>query len=61
MHERICDTVDIVYSPDEHGYYLQEFKLDGSNKSRVTKQLYKDKSKLILLYNMGKIKWTKWD
>ena len=55
----ITSKVDLVYSPDDGGYYLQEYILDGSGATRTT-TVYKDKERLLALFYSGAIHWSEW-
>ena len=57
--QTISRMIDLIYSPDDNGYYYQEYS-KTSNKCRVSKQTFKDKRQAILAMNLGKVKWTKW-
>lgn len=52
---------DLVYSPDDGGWYAQETDLD-TGKSRVTKQTYptKEALEIMLRATFSKYRWEKW-
>lgn len=61
MHNTVLtNTIDIVHSPDDNGYYLQEYKFDGKGTTR-TSPIYTSRVLLMLDYRQGKIKWGKWE
>lgn len=53
----IC--LDLVYSPDDHGWYAQETDLD-LGKSRVSKRIYSSKERLQSAIKRGTHKWESW-
>ena len=55
----LTSTIDIVHSPYDNGYYLQEYKFDGKGTTR-TSTIYASRVLLVLDYRQGKIKWGKW-
>ncbi len=52
---------DLVYSPDDGGWYAQETDLD-TGKSRVTKLTYptKEALEIMLRSTFAKYRWEKW-
>ena len=52
---------DLVYSPDDGGWYARETDLDTS-KSRVTKDIYPSKEALeiMLRATFAKYRWEAW-
>jgi hypothetical protein len=64
----ISQTIDIVYSEDDGGYYLQEYKLDGKGTTR-TSQIFATPvlAKAALRISrttpnaISAVKWSKWD
>ena len=56
----INKTVDLVHSPDDGGYYLQEYKNDGKGTTRNS-PIYKDKNRVMALFNNDVIPWGKWE
>ncbi len=52
---------DLIYSPDDNGWYAQETNLD-TGKSRVTKLTYptKEALEIMLRATFSKYRWEKW-
>jgi len=58
--QTIYEWIDLVYSPDDNGYYYQEYS-KTSNKCRVSKQTYPTKDDAITALHNYAVKWTKWN
>ena len=53
------DCIDLVHSPDDDGYYLQEFH-PIENKSRTSETIYKTKKEAKKDYREDSVKWGEW-
>jgi hypothetical protein len=53
--------IDIVDSPDDGGYYAQEFDFTRKdNATRTSKKIYESQSALIAALDSGSHKWGEW-
>lgn len=54
--------VDLCYSPDDGGWYAQEYNfLRRDNATRTSSKIYPDRTSLVAALDSGKHRWTKWD
>jgi len=53
------DCVDLVYSPDDGGYYFHEYHAI-EHKSRTSKKVYVTKSEAMKEYRANNIEWEDW-
>lgn len=51
-------VVDMIYSPDDGGYYLHQY--DFKKKRDRTSKVYADYETLRRLYRAKQVKWDKW-
>lgn len=51
--------IDLAYSPDDGGWYIEEANLDTA-KQRVSKKLWPTKSAALKAFQAGKVRWEKW-
>ena len=52
-------AIDIVYSPDDNGYYLEKFTWVGEKSLPIQlTQVYKNKRSLLIAYKNDSIKWS---
>ena len=49
--------VDLVYSPDDGGWYLQLFLHDEAGNTKTSHAMFATKRKAVERYNAGKIVW----
>ena len=49
--------VDVVYSPDDNGWYLQKYLHDEAGTTKVSHAIFATKRKALKRYNAGKIVW----
>lgn len=57
--QRISDTVDLIESPDDNGYYFEEYAYDGKGTTRHS-QVFKYIAESIVAFENKKVKWGKW-
>ena len=54
-------AIDLVYSPDDGGYYAQEYDFaSADHKTRVSTKIYKSREALSAAISSGKHRWEKW-
>lgn len=59
MVQMLTDKIDLNYSPDEGGYYLTEYKMDGSGSVRIS-ELRIERNDLLGALLDGTVKWGEW-
>lgn len=58
----IHGCIDLCYSPDDGGWYAQEYDFKRKdNATRTSKKIYRDRDALIRALKSGKHRWQKWD
>jgi hypothetical protein len=54
--------VDLVESPDDDGWYAQEYNfLRRDNATRTSSRIYRSREALVRALDDGTHRWTKWD
>ncbi len=54
--------VDLVDSPDDGGWYAQEYDFTrGDGATRTSLKIYGDRAALVRALSSGKHRWKKWD
>ncbi len=53
----VDNDVDVVYSPDDNGWYLQRFLHDADGTTKVSHAVFATKRKALKRYDAGKIVW----
>lgn len=51
--------VDAVYSPDDDGWYLEQWDMRRS-RTRVSKQVWQDRQSAERALERGAVKWERW-
>jgi hypothetical protein len=54
-------VTDIVHSPDDGGWYVQQTKRKSPYESRTSREIYPSHSDACNAYLYGDVTWTKWD
>jgi len=58
----IRGCIDLVDSPDDGGWYAQEYDFKRKdNATRTSSKIYRDRDALIRALKSGKHRWAKWD
>lgn len=57
VYGRRAELSTMVYSPDDGGWYGQEY---GENKTRTTRKIYATRAELEQAIASGKVRWEKW-
>ena len=52
--------VDIVFSPYDGGWYVQESKTQRPIMTRASRKIYTSKHEAKRAYDRGQVKWDKW-
>lgn len=52
-------AVELVYSPDDGGYYLSAVDF-AKNKNRTSKAIYRTESAARQAWQAGKVRWESW-
>lgn len=53
----VDNDVDVVYSPDDNGWYLQKYLHDAAGATKVSHATFATKRKALEHYKAGKIVW----
>ena len=57
--EDVVIAIDVIYSPDDRGYYLEKSVIPDNEMMRVYhSDIYADKSSIIQAYKKSRINWT---
>jgi len=56
----LSKTIDLVYSSDDNGFYLQEYKNDGKGTTRTSK-IYTSGYEARSAYRDGTVDWGIWE
>jgi hypothetical protein len=58
----IRGCIDLVESPDDGGWYAQEYDFKRKDSAtRTSAKIYPDRDALIRALKSGKHRWNKWD
>ena len=55
----VSKTTDLVYSPDDNGYYFHEYKPGNGLKERVS-IVYPTKHNALQAWGTDEVEWEKW-
>lgn len=50
-------NVDVVYSPDDNGWYLQKYLHNAAGTTKVSHAVFATKRKALEQYSVGNIVW----
>lgn len=58
----IRGCIDLVDSPDDGGWYAQEYDFKRKdNATRTSSKIYRDRDALVRALKSGKHRWQRWD
>lgn len=58
----INGCIDIVHSPDDYGWYAQEYDFKrADNATRTSKKIWRSREALVTALDSGSHLWKKWD
>ena len=55
---KIDRDVDVVFSPDDNGWYLQKFLHDEARNTVISKKVYKNETLARADYAFGSVVWV---
>jgi hypothetical protein len=55
----LMGATDIIYSPDDNGYYFHEADF-AKGKSRTSAKVYPNEDGAMKLWRAGKVEWEDW-
>lgn len=59
--KEVLGGIDLVYSPDDGGWYAQEYDFTrADNATRTSTRIYGDRMTLKRTLDAGKHRWKKW-
>ena len=53
----VNNDVDVVYSPDDNGWYLQKYLHDTAGNTQTSKSIFNTKAKALQEYRNDNIVW----
>lgn len=57
----ILGCIDLVHSPDDDGWYAQEYDFKrGDSATRTSRKIYPYREALVRALKSGQHRWTKW-